>query len=138
MNPFIFLFIALPALEIFLMIKIGSEVGALNTIFLIFLTAIIGLYFAKLQGIQTLKSGIINLYQDKSPVYEMLTGISIAMAALLLIIPGFLTDFIGFLILIPFTRKIIFNVAFKNKNKNNANDKENTLEGEVIDKEDDI
>ena len=120
------------------MIKIGSEVGALNTIFLIFLTAIIGLFFAKLQGIQTLKSGIINLYQDKSPVYEMLTGISIAMAALLLIIPGFLTDFIGFLILIPFTRKIIFNVAFKNKNKNNANDKENTLEGEVIDKEDDI
>ena len=138
MNPFIFLFIALPALEIFLMIKIGSEVGALNTIFLIFLTAIIGLFFAKLQGIQTLKSGIINLYQDKSPVYEMLTGISIAMAALLLIIPGFLTDFIGFLILIPFTRKIIFNIAFKNKNKNNVNNKENTLEGEVIDKKDDL
>ena len=138
MNPFIFLFIALPALEIFLMIKIGSEVGALNTIFLIFLTAIIGLYFAKLQGIQTLKSGIINLYQDKSPVYEMLTGISIAMAALLLIIPGFLTYFIGFLILIPFTRKIIFNIAFKNKNKNNVNNKENTLEGEVIDKKDDL
>ena len=138
MNPFFLLFIVLPALEIFLMIKIGGEVGAFNTIALIFLAAIVGIYFARLQGIQTLRSGMINLYQNKSPIYDLLSGASIAIGALLLIIPGFFTDFIGFLLLIPFTRKIIFNIAFKNKNKNNVNNKENTLEGEVIDKKDDL
>ena len=106
MNPFFLLFIGLPALEIFLLIKIGGKVGALNTVALIFLTAVIGIYFAKLQGIRTLKSGMINLYQNKMPVYEMMSGASIAIAALLLIIPGFFTDLIGFLLLIPFTRKI--------------------------------
>ena len=100
MNPFFLLFIGLPALEIFLLIKIGGQVGALNTVALIFLTAIIGIYFAKLQGIQTLKSGMVNLYQNKMPVYEMMSGASIAIAALLLIIPGFFTDLIGFLLLI--------------------------------------
>ena len=101
MNPFFLLFIGLPALEIFLLIKIGGQVGALNTVALIFLTAIIGIYFAKLQGIQTLKSGMVNLYQNKMPVYEMMSGASIAIAALLLIIPGFFTDLIGFFLLIP-------------------------------------
>ena len=96
MNPFFLLFIGLPALEIFLLIKIGGEIGALNTVALIFLTAIIGMYFAKIQGIQTLKSGMVNLYQNKMPVYEMMSGASIAIAALLLIIPGFFTDIVGF------------------------------------------
>ena len=108
MNPFFIIFIGIPALEIFLLIKIGGHLGALNTIALIFLTAIIGIYYAKLQGIQTLKSGAINLYQNKIPIYEILSGASIAVAALFLIIPGFLTDFIGFMLLIPFTRKILF------------------------------
>ena len=108
MNSFFLLFIGVPALEVFLLIKVGGQVGALNTLALIFLTAIIGIYFAKLQGVQTLKSGMINLYQNKMPVYEMMSGASIAIAALLLIIPGFLTDLFGFLLLIPFTRKIFF------------------------------
>ena len=107
MNPFFLLFIGLPALEIFLLIKIGGQVGALNTVALIFLTAIIGIYFAKLQGIKTLRSGMVNLYQNKMPIYEMMSGASIAIAALLLILPGFFTDIIGFLLLIPFTRKIL-------------------------------
>ena len=102
MNPFFIIFIGIPALEIFLLIKIGGKIGALNAIALIFLTAIIGIYFAKQQGIQTLKSGMANLYQNKMPIYEMITGASIAIAALLLIIPGFFTDLIGFLLLIPF------------------------------------
>ncbi len=133
MNPFFLLFIGLPALEIFLLIKIGGQVGALNTVALIFLTAIIGIYFAKLQGIQTLKSGMINLYQNKIPVYEMMSGASIAIAALLLIIPGFLTDLIGFFLLIPFTRKIFFKLAFKNKSMTNIKKENDTIDGEVID-----
>ena len=133
MNPFFLLFIALPALEIFLLIKIGGQVGALNTVALIFLTAIIGIYFAKLQGIQTLKSGMVNLYQNKMPVYEMMSGASIAFAALLLIIPGFFTDLIGFLLLIPFTRKIFFKLAFKNKPLTNMEKEDETIDGEVID-----
>ena len=133
MNPFFLLFIGLPALEIFLLIKIGGQLGALNTVALIFLTAIIGIYFAKLQGIQTLKSGMVNLYQNKMPVYEMISGASIAFAALLLIIPGFFTDLIGFLLLIPFTRKIFFRLAFKNKPLTNMEKEDDTIDGEVID-----
>ena len=137
MNPFFLLFIGLPALEIFLMIKIGSAVGAFNTVFLIFLTAVIGIYFAKLQWIQTLKSGMINLYQNKLPVYEILSGASIAIAALLLIIPGFFTDLIGFLFLIPFTRKIIFSNALKDKDTVDINKKGDAIEGEIVDKKKD-
>ena len=133
MNPFFLLFIGLPALEIFLLIKIGGQVGALNTVALIFLTAIIGLYFAKLQGIQTIKSGMVNLYQNKMPVYEMMSGASIAIAALLLIVPGFFTDLIGFLLLIPFTRKIFFKLAFKNKPLTNMEKEDDTIDGEIID-----
>ena len=133
MNPFFLLFIGLPALEIFLLIKIGGQVGALNTVALIFLTAIIGIYFAKLQGIQTLKSGMVNLYQNKMPVYEMMSGASIAIAALLLIVPGFLTDLIGFLLLIPFTRKIFFKLAFKNKPMTDIKKQNDTIDGEIID-----
>ena len=115
MNPFFLIFIVIPALEIFLLIKIGVQIGALNTIALIFLTAVIGIYFARLQGIQTLRSGMVNLYQNKTPVFEIVSGASIAIAALLLIIPGFFTDFIGFVLLIPFSRKILLSFALRNK-----------------------
>ena len=109
MNSFFLLFIGVPALEIYLMIKIGGEIGALNTVSLIFLTAIIGIYFAKLEGIKTIRSGIINLYQNKTPIYELISGASIAIAALFLIIPGFFTDTLGFLLLIPISRKLLIN-----------------------------
>ncbi|MEC7179742.1 MAG: FxsA family protein [Pseudomonadota bacterium] len=135
MNTFFIIFIVLPALEIFLMIKIGGEIGALNTIALIFLTAIIGIYYARIQGIQTLRSGILNLYQNKAPIYEIMSGASIAIAALLLIVPGFFTDTIGFLLLIPFTRNIIFKITIKNKKKFEEPGKETkTIDGEIVDK----
>ena len=138
MNSFFLLFLGLPMLEIFLMIKVGGKIGALNTVVLIFLTAIIGMYFAKLQGMSTLKSGIVNLYQNKLPVYEILSGASIAIAALLLIFPGFFTDLVGFIFLIPFTRKIIFKIVIKNKNKKDLNNKNNTIDGEIVDKENEL
>ena len=136
MNSFFLFFIGLPTLEIYIMIKMGGKIGAINTVSLIFLTAIIGVYFAKLQGIQTLRSGMINLYQNKIPVYEILSGASIAIASLLLIIPGFFTDFMGFLLLIPFTRRIIFSIALKKSVK--ENNKKNTIDGEIIDKKDEL
>jgi UPF0716 protein FxsA len=136
MNPFFFIFIGLPAIEIFLMIEIGGKVGAFNTVALIFLTAIIGVYLAKLQGMQTLRSGMVNLYQNKIPIYELMSGASIAIAALLLIVPGFFTDAVGFLLLIPFTRKILFNIALKKKTKIHKKNN-NTIDGEIIDKKED-
>ncbi len=137
MNPFFIIFLGIPALEIFLLIKIGGNIGALNTVALIFLTAIIGVYFAKLQGISTLKSGMLNLYQNKMPLYEIMSGASIAIAALLLIVPGFFTDFIGFLLLIPFTRKILFNLALRKKSVSEKENQEKTIEGEIVDKKKD-
>ena len=137
MNPFFIIFVGIPAIEIFLLIKIGGEIGALNTVALIFLTAVIGIYFAKLQGIQTLKSGMVNLYQNKIPIYEMMSGASIALAALLLIIPGFFTDFVGFLLLIPFTRKLFFSLTLRNKTKSEHKDENKTIDGEIIDQEKD-
>ena len=133
MNPFLLIFICLPALEIYLLIKVGGHVGAFNTVALIFLTAVIGLYFAKHQSMQTFKSGMVNLYQNKMPIYEMMSGASIAIAALLLIIPGFFTDFLGFILLIPFTRKILLKMALKNKTKENIKSQNKTIDGEVID-----
>ena len=133
MNPFFLIFICLPAIEIYFMIKVGAEVGALNTIGLVFLTAIIGVYFAKLQGIQTLKSGMINLYQNKIPLYEVMSGASIALAALLLIVPGFFTDVIGFLLLIPFTRKILFRFTIKDRTKTSNVSQDKTIDGEIVD-----
>ena len=139
MNPFFLLFIALPALEVILLIKIGGQLGALNTVVLIILTAIVGIYFAKIQGIQTLKSGMVNLYQNRMPVYEIMSGASIAIAALLLIIPGFFTDFLGFLLLVPFTRKLLFKLALKKNSQKEHEDQNKTLEGEIVDnKKDDI
>ena len=137
MNTFFLIFIGLPALEIYLMIKIGSKIGALNTIALIFLTALIGIYYARLQGIETLKSGLTSLYQNKVPIYEIISGASIALAALFLIIPGFFTDVIGFLLLIPFTRKILFRITLKNKIKNHKERKDEILDGEIVKKEKD-
>ena len=137
MNPLFFIFIGIPALEIFLLIKIGGQLGALNTVALIFLTAIIGIYFAKHQGIQTLRSGMVNLYQNKMPIYEIMSGASIAIAALLLIIPGFFTDTIGFLLLIPFTRKIFFSFFFKNKTRSKIKKNDETIDGEIIDHKED-
>ena len=136
MNSFFLLFIGIPALEVFLMIKIGGEIGALNTVSLILLTAIIGIYFAKLEGIKTMRSGVMNLYQNKIPIYEMISGASIAIAALLLIIPGFFTDTIGFLLLIPFTRKILISFLVKKKSLKTDQDNTNTLDGEIIENKD--
>ncbi len=132
MNPFFLLFIGIPAIEIFFLIKVGTKIGALSTIALIFLTAVIGVYFAKLQGIRTLRAGIINLYQNKTAIYELLSGASIAIAAFMLIIPGFITDAFGFFLLIPITRKIILNPILKNKTK--ISETANTIDGEIIDK----
>jgi len=138
MNTFFLIFIVLPALEIFFMIKIGSEIGALSTLALIFLTAFLGVFFARVQGIQTLKSGLVNLYQNKAPVYELISGTSIAFAAVLLIIPGFLTDLIGFILLIPFTRKILFKIILKNKTEiDKQKEKIETIDGEIVKKEKD-
>ena len=134
MNTGLLFLIVIPAIEIFLMIKIGQNIGALNTVGIIFLTAIIGIYFAKIEGINTLRSGIINLYKNKIPIFEMLSGASIAFAALLLIIPGFLTDFIGFLFLIPFTRKIIINFFLMKKDITTYKNKD-YIEGEITEKE---
>ena len=137
MNPFFLIFICLPALEIYLLIVVGGQVGGLNTIALIFLTAVVGLYFAKHQGLQTLKSGMVNLYQNKMPIYEMMSGASIAVAALLLIVPGFFTDLIGFLLLIPFTRKILFNLFLRKKTKNDNKSQNKTIDGEIVEREKD-
>ena len=136
MNSFFLLFIGLPGLEIFLMIKIGGKIGALSTVSLIFLTAIIGVYFAKLEGIKTMRSGVMNLYQNKVPVYEMFSGASIAIAALLLIVPGFFSDTIGFLLLIPFTRKILISFFVKKNKISTSQENTNTLDGEIIEDKD--
>tara|TARA_B100001559_G_C16233668_1_gene499029 strand:+ start:56 stop:475 length:420 start_codon:yes stop_codon:yes gene_type:complete len=139
MNSFFLFFIGITALEIFLFIKIGGEIGALSTIGLIFLTAIIGLYFVKIQGIQTLKSGMTNLYQNKLPVYEIASGASLAVSALLLILPGFFTDILGFLLLIPFTRKLLFKAIIKKNNSTSANKDKKILDGEIVeDKKDEL
>ena len=135
MNTFFLIFIGLPAFEIFLMIKIGAKIGALNTIALVFLTAIIGIYFAKIQGLQTLKSGMLNLYENKVPINELLSGASIAFAAMLLIFPGFFTDLVGFLLLVPFTRNIFFKIFLKNKIVKEKNIKNKIIDGEIIDKD---
>ena len=115
MNSVFLLIIGIPILEIMVMIKIGQQVGAINTILLILLTAFIGIYYARIEGINTIKSGFMNLYQNKVPIYELISGASIAMAAVLLIIPGFITDTIGFILLFPITRKFLINIWLKKK-----------------------
>ena len=138
MNSILLLLILIPAIEIYLFIQIGSQIGAITTIFLIFFTAIIGIYYAKYEGINTLKSGFIQLSKNISPTYEMISGAAIAFAALLLIIPGFATDLFGFLLIFPLSRKIILN-KFSTKFKKRETKKENFIDGdfEDIDDEDD-
>ena len=135
MNTILISIIAIPIIEILLFIKIGEIIGAINTILLIIFTAIVGVYFARMQGIMTIKSGFTNLYQNKLPIYEIFSGASIAIAAIFLIIPGFFTDVIGFLLLIPFTRKLLLNSIMK-KNKNLKKEDE-TIEAEIIDEKKD-
>ena len=108
MNSILLLIILVPAIEIYLFIKIGAQIGAISTILLIFSTAMIGIYYAKYEGLNTLRSGFTQLSRNESPTYEMISGAAIAFAALLLIIPGFATDIMGFLIIFPVTRKFIF------------------------------
>ena len=128
MNAAILFIIGIPLIEIYLMIKIGGVIGAFNTIFLIFFTAITGVYFARLEGLNTIRSGIGQLVRNEMPIYELISGAAIAFAALLLIIPGFLTDIVGFLLIIPFTRKfIIKNLSVKFKKVDSEN---NFIEGE--------
>ena len=135
MNP-ILLIILVPAIEIYLLIKIGSQIGAITTIFLIFLTAIVGIYYAKYEGLNTLRSGFAQLSKNETPAYEVISGAAIAFAALLLIIPGFATDTFGFLLIFPISRKFIFN-KFTEKLKSTKTKKNNFIEGDFEDIEDD-
>ena len=138
MNALILFIIGIPAIEIYLMIKVGGAIGALNTILLIFFTAITGVYFAKLAGLSALRSGLNQMIKNEIPIYEIISGAALAFAALLLIIPGFLTDIFGFLLIIPITRKFFISLIsskFKNKKTQNIND-ENIIEGSVDDKDD--
>ena len=114
------------------MIKIGQEIGTFNTILIIFFTAIVGIYYAKVEGINTIKAGMVNLYKNKIPFYEILSGASIAVAAILLILPGFISDTIGFLFLIPFTRKLIISLWLRNKYKVKSQNEENIIDAEII------
>ena len=135
MNPAILALILIPVLEIYLFIKIGSQIGALNTILLIFLTAIIGIYYAKYEGLNTIQSGIMQLIRNQVPAYEIVSGAAIAFAAILLIIPGFATDLLGFLLIVPFTRKLIFG-NLSNKFKKDVVKKNDFIDGEFEDIED--
>ena len=138
MNTVFFTIILVPIIEIYLFIKIGSQIGAFNTISLIFITAIIGIIYARYEGLNTLKSGVSQLIKNELPAYELISGAAIAFAALLLIIPGFATDLIGFLIIIPITRKLMFGKLSKKFNKK-KNKQEPFIEGdfEEIKDEDD-
>ena len=131
MNAILLLIICIPLIEIYLLIKVGSIIGAFNTIFLIFFTAITGLYFARLAGLNAIRSGFDQLVKKEIPIYEIISGAALAFAAILLILPGFLTDLIGFLLIIPATRKFfISSISFKLKNKK-INNSEDIIEGSV-------
>ena len=134
MNTILIFLVLIPAVEIFVMIKIGQNIGAFTTLSLIFATAFIGIYFAKIEGLNTLRSGVYNLYKNKIPLFEMISGASIALAAILLIIPGFITDFFGFILLFPPTRKLIVNHFLKRKNPIRNNQKD-FIEGEILDED---
>ena len=121
MNAVIFFLIGIPLIEIYLMIKIGSIIGAFNTIFLIFFTAVTGIYFAKLEGLNAIRSGFGQLVKNEIPFYEIISGAVLTFAALLLIIPGFLTDLIGFLLIVPMTRKIFIKIISSKFNKKKVN-----------------
>ena len=131
MNALILFIIGIPLIEIYLMIKVGGIIGAFNTIFLIFFTAITGVYFARLEGLHALRSGFNQLVKNEIPIYEIISGAALAFAALLLILPGFMTDIVGFLLIIPVTRKFfIKSISSKLKKKER---KENIIEGVIED-----
>ena len=132
MNSILLSIILIPVIEIYLFIKIGSQIGAITTILLIFTTAIVGVYYAKYEGLNTLKSGFLQLSKNEAPAYEIISGAAIAIAALLLIIPGFATDILGFLIIFPITRKFIFNKFAKNI-KPKKSEKNNFIDGDFED-----
>ena len=117
------------------MIEIGQEIGAINTVLLIFLTAIIGVYYARIEGLNTIRSGMTSLYQNKAPIYEMISGASIAIAAVLLILPGFITDTLGFLLLFPVTRKFLIKILVKKKHIKQNNNENNIIEAEIVEEE---
>ena len=136
MNSILLSIILVPIIEIYLLIKIGSQIGAMTTILLIFTTAIVGIYYAKYEGLNTLKSAIVQLGRNEIPAYQVLSGTVIAFAALLLIIPGFATDIIGFLLIFPLTRKLLFQRLSK-KFKNKTAHKKNYIDGEFEEIKDD-
>ena len=136
MNTVLLSIILVPIIEIYLFIKIGSQIGAFSTISLIFITAIIGIYYARYEGLNTLRSGFSQLIKNEAPTYEIISGAAIALAALLLIIPGFLTDIIGFTFIFPVTRRIFFG-KFSEKFKTRGQSKKNYIDGEFEDIEDD-
>ena len=135
MNSVVLAIILIPIIEIYLFIKIGAQIGAVNTILLIFLTAIIGLYYAKYEGANTIKSGFSQLIKNETPAYEIISGAAIAVAAVLLILPGFATDFLGFILIFPITRKLIFG-NLSNKFKKEDSKRNNFIDGEYEDIED--
>ena len=135
MNSILLLIIIIPAIEIFLFIKIGSQIGAITTVFLILTTAVVGVYYAKYEGLNTLRAGFSQLSKNKTPTYEMISGAAIAFAALLLIVPGFATDILGFLLIFPITRKFIFG-KFAKKFKTTKTEKNNFIDGDFEDIED--
>ena len=136
MNTVLLLIILVPILEIYLFIKIGSQIGAFTTISLIFFTAIIGVFYARYEGLNTLKSGVSQLYKNQMPLFELMSGAALAVAAILLILPGFATDILGFLIIFPLTRKLIFKlVTKKEKDKDEVYIKDDLIEGEFVDKD---
>ncbi len=136
MNTLLLGIIIVPIIEIYLLIEIGSQIGAISTILLIFFTAIVGVYYAKYEGLNTLKSGIIQLSKNDTPTYEVVSGAAIALAALLLIIPGFVTDVLGFLLIFPISRKFFFKKLSKKFNSKN-NNKKDFIDGDYEDIEDD-
>tara|TARA_B100002051_G_C16219460_1_gene385008 strand:- start:119 stop:523 length:405 start_codon:yes stop_codon:yes gene_type:complete len=133
MNTLLLLILFVPLIEIYLFIQIGGQIGAFNTILIILLTAVVGIYFVRLQGLNTLRSGVTQLYNNQIPIYEMMSGAALAFAALLLIIPGFATDIIGFLLILPITRNLIFKYLGKNYEKEKV--KDDLIEGEYEDKD---
>ena len=134
MNTVLLLIILIPILEIYLFIKIGSQIGAFTTISLIFFTAIVGVFYARYEGLNTLKAGVTQLYKNQIPLFELMSGAALAFAALLLILPGFATDVLGFLLIFPITRKLIFFLLAKKK-KIEVHDKDDLIEGEFVDKD---
>ena len=138
MNTAIILILGIPLIEIYLFIKVGSQIGALNTIFLIFSTAVVGILYARYEGFNTLRSGMSQLVKNELPLYEIVSGAAIAFAAFLLILPGFASDIIGVMLVFPPTRKLIlskYSKKYSTKNKSSAK-KKNYIEGEYEDLED--